>query len=210
MLRVGMSDGPPRFGMFLGAGMLHRAVDLTHQSFPEGRSQGVLGASLMTALLVARTAFGNRHGVLTPDKMRFARDGVAEAPGETLIALATTLDLVGDKWSLVIVRDMVVGKKRFGEFLDSPEGITTNILANRLRRMEKAGLVFSGKHPVHPIMQILELPRDVHPYFVAGQYHPELTSRPLRPQPMFVGLVAAALNRQAAEGTAEKTELSAD
>ncbi|HOF18528.1 MAG TPA: CTP synthase (glutamine hydrolyzing), partial [Phycisphaerae bacterium] len=58
--------------------------------------------------------------------------------------------------------------------------------------LEQAGLVFSGKHPVHPIMQILELPRQTHPYFVAAQFHPELTSRPLRPQPMFVGLVAAA------------------
>ena len=61
--------------------------------------------------------------------------------------------------------------------------------------LEQAGLVFSGKHPVHPIMQILELPREAHPYFVAAQFHPELTSRPLRPQPMFVGLVAAALKR---------------
>ena len=64
--------------------------------------------------------------------------------------IATTLDLVGDKWSLVIVRDMVVGKKRFGEFLDSPEGITTNILANRLRRMEKAGLVSKRPYQTNP------------------------------------------------------------
>jgi CTP synthase len=47
-------------------------------------------------------------------------------------------------------------------------------------------------------MQILELPRDVHPYFVGTQAHPELTSRPLRPQPMFMGLVKAAI--QYAEG----------
>ena len=38
----------------------------------------------------------------------------------------------------------------------------------------------------------LELPTDVHPYFIGGQFHPELTSRPLRPSPMFTGLVAAA------------------
>jgi len=67
-----------------------------------------------------------------------------------------------------------------------------------IEALEKAGLVFSGKHPVHPIMQILELPRDAHPYFIGSQFHPELTSRPLRPQPMFVGLVAAAIERQAA------------
>jgi CTP synthase len=61
--------------------------------------------------------------------------------------------------------------------------------------LEKAGLIFSGRHPVHPIMQILELPRDVHPYFIGTQAHPCLTSRPLRPQPMFVGLVKAAMKR---------------
>ncbi len=65
--------------------------------------------------------------------------------------------------------------------------------------LEQAGLVFSGNHPVHPIMQILELPRGVHPYFIAAQFHPELTSRPLNPQPMFVGLVKAALERHAAQ-----------
>ena len=46
-------------------------------------------------------------------------------------------------------------------------------------------------------MQVLELPSDHptagHPYFVGAQFHPELTSRPLRPQPMFMGLVAAAI-----------------
>jgi len=60
-----------------------------------------------------------------------------------------------------------------------------------------AGMAFSGRHPTQPIMQVLELPQDVHPYFIAAQFHPELTSRPLRPQPMFTGLVAAALARQA-------------
>jgi CTP synthase len=62
--------------------------------------------------------------------------------------------------------------------------------------LEKAGMIFSGRHPVHPIMQVLELPRKEHPYFLAAQFHPELTSRPLRPQPMFVGLVKAALERK--------------
>lgn len=61
--------------------------------------------------------------------------------------------------------------------------------------LEKGGLIFSGKSPKHPIMQMLELPRDTHPYFVATQAHPELTSRPLDPSPLFLGLVEAALLR---------------
>jgi CTP synthase len=62
-----------------------------------------------------------------------------------------------------------------------------------IERLEKAGMVFSGKAPDQPIMQILELPS--HPYFMGTQAHPCLTSRPLRPQPMFVGLVAAAVKK---------------
>jgi len=63
-----------------------------------------------------------------------------------------------------------------------------------IKTLEKAGLVFSGKAPNQPIMQILEL--SGHPYFIATQAHPCLTSRPLYPQPMFVGLVAAAMKKR--------------
>jgi len=62
-----------------------------------------------------------------------------------------------------------------------------------IETLEKGGLVFSGKAPSQPIMQILELPS--HPFFMGTQAHPCLTSRPLRPQPMFVGLVAAAMQK---------------
>jgi CTP synthase len=61
------------------------------------------------------------------------------------------------------------------------------------------GLVFSGRHPKHPIMQVLELPLSAHPYFIGAQFHPELTSRPLDPQPMFMGLLAAAIARREPE-----------
>lgn len=71
---------------------------------------------------------------------------------------------------------------------------------NHVELLHERGMIFSGRHPVHPIMQILELPPDVHPYFIAAQFHPELTSRPLKPQPMFVGLVKAALERHASQG----------
>ncbi len=62
-----------------------------------------------------------------------------------------------------------------------------------IEALESGGLRFSGRHPKHPIMQVLELPQSVHPYFVGTQFHPELTSRPLTPQPLFMGLFAAAM-----------------
>ncbi len=62
-----------------------------------------------------------------------------------------------------------------------------------VKTLEEHGMTFSGKHPKQPIMQILELSQEVHPYFVGTQAHPELTSRPLRPQPLFLGFCRAAL-----------------
>ncbi len=62
---------------------------------------------------------------------------------------------------------------------------------NYIERFEKAGLIFSGKAPGYPIMQILEL--EDHPFFMGTQAHPCLTSRPLDPSPMFLGLVAASM-----------------
>jgi DNA-binding HxlR family transcriptional regulator len=51
--------------------------------------------------------------------------------------IACTLDLIGDRWTLLIVRDMMFfGKQRFEEFLESPEGISTNILTSRLKSLE--------------------------------------------------------------------------
>lgn len=59
--------------------------------------------------------------------------------------VAASLDLLGDKWSLVIVRDLMIRKRRYKDFQDSPEGIPTNILANRLRKLEEDGII--KKHP---------------------------------------------------------------
>jgi CTP synthase len=66
-----------------------------------------------------------------------------------------------------------------------------------IESLEQHGMIFSGRHPKQPLMQILELPIDVHPFFIGTQAHPELTSRPLRPQPLFMGLVRAAIEHAA-------------
>ncbi|GAA4285219.1 CTP synthase [Brevibacterium daeguense] len=63
-------------------------------------------------------------------------------------------------------------------------------------RLEEAGLVVSGTSPNGQLVEFVELPADVHPYYVATQAHPELRSRPTRPHPLFSGLVKAALDRQ--------------
>jgi CTP synthase len=66
-------------------------------------------------------------------------------------------------------------------------------------QLAEAGLVFSGTNPELGLVEFVELPRQVHPYYVATQAHPELRSRPTRPHPLFAGLVGAAIERQRAE-----------
>jgi CTP synthase len=72
--------------------------------------------------------------------------------------------------------------------------------------LEDAGLVFSGTSPDGRLVEYAELPRDVHPYFIGTQAHPEFRSRPARAHPLFAGLVAAALARK--EG-AHRVDLTA-
>jgi len=73
------------------------------------------------------------------------------APERSGCPIASTLDLVGDRWTLVIVRDMVTGKTRYGDFMDSPEGITTNILADRLKRLVDNDLVMKEAYQSNPV-----------------------------------------------------------
>lgn len=62
--------------------------------------------------------------------------------------------------------------------------------------LEQHGLIFSGKAPNQPIMQILELPESVHPFFIGVQYHPEFLSRPTAVHPLFKGFVEACVAKK--------------
>jgi CTP synthase len=75
------------------------------------------------------------------------------------------------------------------------------------KRLESAGLVCSGTSPDDRLVELIELPRDAHPFFVASQFHPEFKSRPDRPAPLFREFVRAALAR--AVGDAPESESSA-
>jgi CTP synthase len=69
-------------------------------------------------------------------------------------------------------------------------------------QLEAQGLVVSGVSPDSSLVEFVELPRETHPYYVATQAHPELSSRPTRPHPLFAGLVKAALDHQEGADTA--------
>jgi len=61
--------------------------------------------------------------------------------------IACALDIIGDKWTLLVVRDLALGKRQFESFLESPEKIATNVLTDRLQRLESLGFVSKGVDP---------------------------------------------------------------
>src|SRR5580693_7259329 len=72
---------------------------------------------------------------------QMAKKGAAPARRRSLCPVACSLDIFGDRWTLLIVRDLFFGRTRFKDFTASPEGIPTNILADRLERLLARGIV---------------------------------------------------------------------
>ena len=93
---VCVEHGPHRerlYGMFFGAGLIHRAIELTHRLFLRGTRQGVLGGTLVTGGLLVRAALmRDAGGILTPDKIHALLDGEPLDRPELTLAIATTLD----------------------------------------------------------------------------------------------------------------------
>jgi len=71
--------------------------------------------------------------------------------------IASSLDVIGDKWSLVIVRDLLTGKQRYSEFAESPEHIPTNLLAARLKQLEAQGLLTKEPYSTKPLRHAYKL-----------------------------------------------------
>jgi choline kinase len=93
---VCVEHGPRRerlYGMFFGAGVIQRGIELAHRLFLRGHSQGVLGGTLVTVGLLARAALlRDAAGILAPDKIHALLDGEPLEPAELTLAMATTLD----------------------------------------------------------------------------------------------------------------------
>lgn len=90
-LRDAGSRSSVNYGFFFGAGMIHRAIGLTHEVFPTGRSQGAFGAGLVTAGLIMRAVTKQLDGVLTPDKAQISLDGDFVDAGEFTLIIASSL-----------------------------------------------------------------------------------------------------------------------
>lgn len=142
-----------------------------------------------------------RNVVKLPEAASTEFDNLSDAPVIDILPEQKKIEGLGGNMRLG-GKDVLVKPDTLASFLYQPKANEPFTIRERFRhryevdpkyieQLEKAGMVFSGRHPKQPIMQIMELPS--HPYFIGAQFHPELTGRPLRPQPMFMGLVAAAI-----------------
>ena len=92
VLRVeSLRDRQVNYGFFFGAGMIHRAISLTHDLFPPGKIQGAFGAGVVTAGLILRASTRRLGGVLTPDKAQIVLDGALIPRGEFTLMIASSL-----------------------------------------------------------------------------------------------------------------------
>jgi CTP synthase len=168
------------------------------------RTQGIptLGLCLGLQCMVIETA-RNLAGITGADSAEFD----PQTPDAVISTMADQVDIVGGKGDLG-------GTMRLGSYPAAlaPGSVaaaaygSTEIterhrhryeVANAYRdRLTDAGLVISGTSPDGTLVEFVELPADVHPFYVGTQAHPELKSRPTRPHPLFAAFVKAAVDRQ--------------
>ncbi len=73
---------------------------------------------------------------------------MTRASRRSVCPVACTLDVIGDRWTLLVIRDLFAGKSHFHEFAQSPERIATNVLSERLERLVREGLVAAAPSTV--------------------------------------------------------------
>ncbi|ROR97984.1 HxlR family transcriptional regulator [Sinobacterium caligoides] len=98
-----------------------------------------------------------------------AGDAPASSSRRSSCAISCGLDLLGDKWSLLIIRDMFLGAQTYGELQASSEAIPTNILSSRLKRLQASGLVTRSAYQQRPVRyhyQLTEKGRDLGPLLI--------------------------------------------
>lgn len=79
-----------------------------------------------------------------------SKDEAFALPERSFCPVARSLEILGDKWTLLVIRDLFLGASRYADFLESPEGIPTNILADRLKRLEFLGVISKELYQDNP------------------------------------------------------------
>jgi DNA-binding HxlR family transcriptional regulator len=127
------------------------------------------------------------------------RPGPSRRSYDQYCAMARALDVIGDRWTLLLVRDLLVGPKRYGDLLEGLPGIGTNLLAARLRELEAAGIVERRVLPPpagSAVYELTEAGQALEPVaFALGRWGTRFLGSPrandrLLPTPFFLGMRA--------------------
>ena len=98
-------------------------------------------------------------------------------------------------YKAILQKDSIVARAYGSEEISERHRHRYEVNNNYREQITKGGLIFSGLSPDRNLVEFVELPEEVHPYYVGTQAHPEFRSRPTRPHPLFAGLIKAALAR---------------
>jgi len=105
--------------------------------------------------------------------------------------LARALDFVGERWTLLIIRDLLLGPKRYSDLLNGLPGLTTNLLAKRLKELEQDGLIEKTKvPPPNPasVYQLTNLGLELEPFLLAGlEWGHRFLTRPTEEEVLDIG-----------------------
>jgi DNA-binding HxlR family transcriptional regulator len=127
--------------------------------------------------------------------------------------VARALDVIGERWTLLIVRDLLIAPRRYGELLDGLPGITTNLLAKRLREMTRAGLVEKqqGRPPgSFDVYALTKSGRQLEPVLMElGRWGGRLLASPRRGDVRNLGWALLSLKRRYRDGVAAVLEIRA-
>jgi len=93
-----------------------------------------------------------------------------------------------------LMKDSIAGKAYNTSLIKERHRHRYEVNPKYIDRLEKGGIVFSGRSPDGTLMEIAELPRDIHPFFLGTQFHPEFLARPLKPHPLFTEFIKSAIN----------------
>ena len=127
--------------------------------------------------------------------------------------VARALDVIGERWTLLLVRDLLIAPRRYGELLDGLPGITTNLLAKRLREMTRAGLVEKqqGSSPgSFDVYALTKAGRELEPVLMElGRWGGRLLANPRRSDVRNLGWALLSLKRRYRGGVAAVLEIRA-
>jgi DNA-binding HxlR family transcriptional regulator len=127
--------------------------------------------------------------------------------------VARALDLIGERWTLLIVRDLLLGPRRYGDLLESLDGITTNLLAKRLREMLRSGVVEKRRAPppaAGELYALTEEGRALEPVVMElGRWGGKLLQHPRRGDQRDIGWALLSMKRRYAGGLEAIVEIGA-